>query len=197
MKAIMHGQASAIAVMAAIFLMGAAPQGAFAQTAKADISAVESVTDQVTIKSIDPATRRIVVLNDAGEAVSMTAPDEIRNFDQLKVGDKITATYTLKTEFVLSAPNTPLPPDAQTLVAARAGQGERPSGVVANQIVVTGAVVGIDAAKHRLKIVSPQGGEVHDVQVTSAEGLKAFDKVKVGDKITAYVSESLMLAANP
>lgn len=197
MKTIMRGQTQALAAVAAILLISTAPEAAFAQNAKADIGTVESMTGAVTIKSIDPATRRIVVLNDAGEAISMTAPDEIRNFDQLRVGDKITATYTLKTEFVLSAPNAPLPPDTQTVVAARAGKGERPSGAVANQIVVTGAVVGIDAANHRLKIVSPQGGEVHDVKVTSADGLKAFDKVKVGDKITAYVSESLMLAANP
>lgn len=197
MKTIMRGQTQALAAVAAIILISTAPEAAFAQNAKADIGTVESVTGAVTIKSIDPATRRLVVLNDAGEAISMTAPKEIRNFDQLRVGDQITATYTLKTEFVLSAPNTPLPPDTQTVVAARSGKGELPSGVVANQIVVTGAVVGIDAANHRLKIVSPQGGEVHDVKVTSADGLKAFDKVKVGDKITAYVSESLMLAANP
>jgi Cu/Ag efflux protein CusF len=197
MKTIMRGQTQALAAVAAIILISTAPEAAFAQNAKAEIGTVESMTGAVTIKSIDPATRRLVVLNDAGEAISMTAPDEIRNFDQLRVGDKITATYTLKTEFVLSAPNAPLPPDTQTVVAARAGKGERPSGAVANQIVVTGAVVGIDAANHRLKIVSPQGGEVHDVKVTSADGLKAFDKVKVGDKITAYVSESLMLAANP
>lgn len=197
MKTIMRGQTQALAAVAATILISMAPEAAFAQNAKADIGRVESMTGTVTIKSIDPATRRLVVLNDAGEAISMTAPEEIRNFDQLRVGDKITATYTLKTEFVLSAPNAPLPPDTQTLVAARAGKGERPSGTVANQIVVTGAVVGIDAANHRLKIVSPQGGEVHDVKVTSAGGLKAFDKVKVGDRITAYVSESLMLAANP
>jgi hypothetical protein len=197
MKTIMRGQTQALAAVAATILISMAPEAAFAQNAKADIGRVESMTGTVTIKSIDPATRRLVVLNDAGEAISMTAPEEIRNFDQLRVGDKITATYTLKTEFVLSAPNAPLPPDTQTLVAARAGKGERPSGTVANQIVVTGAVVGIDAANHRLKIVSPQGGEVHDVKVTSADGLKAFDKVKVGDRITAYVSESLMLAANP
>ena len=197
MKTIMRGQTQALAAVAATILMSMAPQAAFAQNAKADIGRVESMTGTVTIKSIDPATRRLVVLNDAGEAISMTAPEEIRNFDQLRVGHKITATYTLKTEFVLSAPNAPLPPDTQTVVAARAGKGERPSGAVANQMVVTGAVVGIDAANHRLKIVSPQGGEVHDVKVTSADGLKAFDKVKVGDKITAYVSESLMLAANP
>lgn len=197
MKTIMRGQTQALAAVAATILISMAPEAAFAQNAKADIGRVESMTGTVTIKSIDPATRRLVVLNDAGEAISMTAPEEIRNFDQLRVGDKITATYTLKTEFVLSAPNAPLPPDTQTLVAARAGKGERPSGTVANQIVVTGAVVGIDAANHRLKIVSPQGGEVHDVKVTSADGLKAFYKVKVGDRITAYVSESLMLAANP
>jgi hypothetical protein len=98
---------------------------------------------------------------------------------------------------VLSAPNTPLPPDAETTIAARAAKGELPAGVVANHVVVTGAVVGVDKAGHTLKLVSPQGGEVHTVTVKSPDGLKALDKVKVGDTITAYLTESLLMAANP
>lgn len=195
MTATKRGQVSAAAAMAALLLVAARPDAIFAQS-KANTATVESMTDAVTIKSIDPATRHLQVLNKAGEVISITAPEEIRNFDQLQVGDKITATYTLKREFVLSASDTPLPPDQQTLVAARAPKGDSPSGVVSNYIVVTGAVLGIDPAKHRLRIVSPQGGEVHEVQVTSAGGLKIFDKIKVGDKITAYVSESMLLAAN-
>jgi hypothetical protein len=161
------------------------------------VSRSESVTGKVTIKSIDAATRHVVVTDSGGESFSLKAPPEVRNFDQLKVGDTISATYTLEAEFVLSQPNTPLPPDTETTITARAAKGELPAAAAANHIVVTGAVVGIDMAKHTLKLVSPQGGEVHTVVVTSADGRKAMSKTKVGDKITAYVTESLMIAVNP
>jgi hypothetical protein len=161
------------------------------------VSQSESVTGKVTIKSIDPATRHVVVTNSDGEDFSLKVPPEVQNFDRLKVGDTIRATYSLEAEFVLSQPNTPLPPDTETTITARAAKGELPAAAAASHIVVTGAVVGIDMSKHTLKLVSPQGGEVHTVVVTSAEGRKAMGKTKVGDKITAYVTESLMIAANP
>lgn len=186
---------AAAGLLVALGLSATAP-AALAQSQVAMRSS-ESVTGKVTIKSIDPATRHIVVTNDAGENVSMKVPPEVRNFDRLKVGDTIKATYSIAAAFVLSPPNTPLPPDTETLVTARAAKGEIPAGAVANHIVVTGAVVGIDMAKHTLKIVSPQGGEVRNVEVKSADGQKAMGKVKVGDTITAYITESLMVAADP
>ena len=176
--------------------LAAAPASALAQD-KATVSRTETVTGKVTIKSIDQANRHMVVTNSAGEDTAMKVPPEVRNLDKLKAGDTIEATYTLEAEFVLSPPNTKLPPDTDTLIAARAAKGELPAGAVANHIVVTGAVVGIDKAKRTLKIVSPQGGQVHTVKVTSAGGIEALDKVKVGDTITAYLTESLLLVANP
>jgi ribosomal protein S1 len=174
----------------------AAPASVLAQQ-KASVSRSETVSGKVTIKSIDQATRHVVVTNSDGENTSMKVPPEMHNLDQLKVGDTINATYTLEAEIVLSAPNSKLPPDTETLIAARAAKGELPAGAVANHIVVTGAVVGVDKAKRTLKIVSPQGGEVHTAKVTSADGVKALDKVKVGDTITVYLTESLLMAANP
>lgn len=192
------GRNAAAAAAGLLIALGlaAAPSAGLAQE-KAAVTRSETISGKVTIKSIDPATRRMVVTNSAGENTAMKVPPEVHNLDQLKAGDTINATYTLEAEFVLSAPNTKLPPDTDTVIAARAAKGELPAGAVANHIVVTGAVVGLDKANRTLKIVSPQGGEVHTVKVTSADGIKALDKVKVGDTITAYLTESLLMSASP
>jgi len=182
--------------MAVTFGVGAMAPAATAQV-KESVSRAETATAQVTIKSIDAANRKLVVANEAGESFSLTAPPEVQRFDELKVGDVIKVEYTIKTEFVLSAPNTKLPEDASATVAARAAADARPGVGAANYIVVTGNVVGIDKAKHTLKLVSREGGEVHTITVRSAEGLKAMDKVKVGDTLTAYVTESLVIAVGP
>jgi hypothetical protein len=182
-------------VWAALALLAAAP-AAQAQS-KATVSSSESVTAKVAVKSVDRAARRVIVIDDKGETTSIKAPPEARNFDNLKPGDTVTITYTLQTEYVLSAPNTALPADAVALVEARTAKGERPGGLLANQVVVTGAIVAIDTANHTLKLVSPDGGAVHTVAVKSAEGRKAMPRMKVGDTITAYVSESMLLTVQP
>jgi len=161
------------------------------------ISRSERQTATATVKSIDKATRHVTLTSASGEDFSLKAPDDVRNLDKLKVGDTITATYVRETEFVISEPNAPLPEDTETVVSARAAKGELPAAAVANHIVVTGAVLAIDMDKHTLKLGSPQGGEVHTVAVTRPDGQAAMAKLKVGDKITAYVTEGLLIAANP
>ena len=56
------------------------------------------------------------------------------------------------------------------------------------------AVLGIDMQAHTLRVVSPQGGEVHTFAVTSPEGRRLMAQLKPGDKITAYVTESMLIA---
>jgi hypothetical protein len=193
---------AAAAVWVAAFAFAAAPLAASAQhapTAKNPLAAAgrsETTTETATIKSIDPATRHLVLTNSSGQNFTLKAPKAMHNFDALKVGDKLTATYSASIEFALS-PGRKLPPDTQTVIAGRAAKGELPAGVVANHIVVTGAVLGIDMQKHTLKVVSPQGGEVHIIDVTEAAGRAAMAKLKVGDYITAYITEGLLLSARP
>ena len=69
--------------------------------------------------------------------------------------------------------------------------------MVANKVVVTGTVLAIDAANHTLKLASPEGGAVHTVTVKTTEGRKAMAQMRVGDTITAYLTESLLLTVKP
>ncbi len=187
--------ATAGAALAALALAAAAP-AAQAQN-KATVTGSQSVSGKVTVQSVDKATRHVVVTTDQGETVSIKAPPEARNYDNLQPGDKVEITYTLESEYVLSAAKTPLPTDSAVTLEARTAKGERPGGLAANQIVVTGAVIGIDVANHTLKLVSPQGGAVHTVEVKTAEGRRAMPTIKMGDTITATVTESLLLTVEP
>lgn len=185
--------AASIAIAAAIGL--AAPCLALAQPATS-VTKLQQASEKVTVVSIDRASRHIVVRNASGESATLKVPPEVRNLDQLKPGDTITATYSLETEFALSPPNQPMPKDTQTVIAARAEKGELPAAVVANHMTVTGAVLGVDMQAHTVKVVSPQGGMVHTLAVTSPEGRRLMGQLKPGDKITAYVTESLLISAD-
>ncbi len=52
----------------------------------------------------------------------------------------------------------------------------------------------IDPTAAKLKVVSPKGGEVHDLDVVTPEGKQLMAKLKVGDKVTAYITEALVIA---
>jgi hypothetical protein len=195
------GRATALALAGALALgVAASATASLAATAPSDplagVGSLSKVTVTATIVSIDPATRHVVVKS-RGQHFTLKAPAEMRNFDQLKPGQTISATYAVQTAFALSPPNGQLPPDTETTMQARAAKGELPAAVVANHIVVTAAILGIDQANHTLRVVSPQGGEVYTVDVKTAAGRAALPKLKVGDKVTAYITEGLLLAAHP
>jgi hypothetical protein len=189
-----HGARRIGAIIATVAAIGlAAPTAVLAQAATT-VQNRQQASERVTIVSFDPTTRRLVVRKDSGETASFKVPPELHNVQNLKPGDVVTATYYLETEFALSPPNQPLPADTDTVLAARASKGELPAAVIASHMVVTGAVLGVDTQAHTLRVVSPQGGEVHTFAVSSPEGRQMLGKLKPGDKITAYVTEGLLIS---
>jgi ribosomal protein L14 len=62
---------------------------------------------------------------------------------------------------------------------------------------VTETVIAIDQASHTLQIVDPSGGQVRTVAVTTPEGQQNMKMIKIGDTITAVVSEAVAVAVEP
>src|SRR4051812_741843 len=62
-----------------------APPGAY--------SAQNVVTVVATVKALDKPTRTITLEGSDGHTVDVVATDEVRNFDQLKVGDHVAIQY--------------------------------------------------------------------------------------------------------
>jgi hypothetical protein len=187
---------AALAAVVAAALAATAASAAPARP-KPAVSLAERVTGKATIKAIDYASRHLTLATESGDTVTMRVPDEVRKFNQLKVGDVIQATYAREMELAISQPGKPLPADAQTVLGARSAAGEAPAALVGNHIVVTGAVLSVDKANNTLKLVSPSGGQVHTVAVRRPEGRAALARLKPGDKITAYVTEALLISTSP
>lgn len=181
---------------AATLALTAAPFAFAASKSNQIVSRSHSETSAVTVKAVDVATRHLTIANGAGEIQTVKVPEDFKRLDALNPGDKIKATYTFETDIALAVPGAPLPEDKAKMVGARAVSGT-PAGAVAGQITVTGAILAIDMKRHILKVVSPKGGEVHQIEVTHDDGRAVMAKLKVGDKITVSATESLLLAVEP
>jgi hypothetical protein len=76
-------------------------------------------------------------------------------------------------------------------------RAEGPGGVAARVTEVQGLVVGIDRAANSIDVVNPSGGGVYTVEVTNPERVAMLSQVKIGDTITAVVSEALAVSIEP
>lgn len=181
---------AAVLTAVAILALAASPAAVLAQ----GLSRSEQINTSVTVMAVDAVGRHLLVKGPDGKPFTLKVSPQVQGFSAVKPGDKIAATYYRETAYAVSEPGKPLPKDTETILAARAAKGEAPAAIVANHIVVTGAVLDIDPAANKLRVVSPKGGEVHDFNVATPEGRQLMAKLKVGDKVTAYVTEALVIS---
>ena len=145
---------------------------------------------RATVKAIDLNTRTVTLMGPQGET-TMKVGDQVQNLAQVKPGDTIVARYYESVAYVVAPPGTKLPEDALAVAAARAAPGQMPAGGVAEKIVVTGLVVGVNPAAHTLSLVDPAGGEIRTIVVKDPQYQQMMSSIKVGDTITAVNGEQL------
>jgi hypothetical protein len=171
------------------------PQPAAAQRKASNlIPEAASVTMQAKITALDPATRHVTLTGLNGATVTVKASPVVR-LEMLKVGDTVNAHYYRSVAFVVSPPSAPVPENKMAAALARPVQ--EPGGAVASVTRLSVNVVGIDLAAHTIDVVNPKGGEVVSVTVTDPARQAFMSKIKVGDTLTAVVSETLAVAIDP
>ena len=171
---------------------------AFAQASDmAGIAHTESVSARAVVKAIDLQTRTVTLEASGGNTIVLTVGDEVKNLPQVRPGDTVIAHYYTSSAYVLAPPGTRLPDNSLTVAGARAAPGEKPGGALGSKIVVTGLVVGVDPTLHTLSLVDPAGGRVRSVNVVTPEGQKNMKLVKIGDTITAIITEAVLVGVEP
>jgi Cu/Ag efflux protein CusF len=191
------GVATAAALAVAVSALPAAAPPAAAQgnnpTASNVIPEAEAMTVHAKIQKIDPQTRKVTLAAPSGKSVAVTAGDAVR-LDMLKVGDTVNAKYYRSVAFMVSS-GTNAPPDAAAQVTAQ--NATAPGGVGVRLTRVSGLIVGIDLASNSVEMVDPTGGGVHTIHVTDPSRAAMLGTLKVGETVTAVISETLAVSIEP
>lgn len=173
---------------------------ASAQAQKADVTGVgesETVVMTATVQSIDYAKRTVTLVGPEGATKTMKVGREVRNFAQIQPGDTLLVHFREAAVYMIAPPGTKVPEDAMAAAVARAAPGEMPAGGAAERVVVTGLVTGVDPAANTISLVDPSGGMVRTLAVKNPENQKALPSIKVGDTITAVITEAFIAAVEP
>lgn len=152
--------------------------------------AVRTVKTTATVVGIDPATRTVTLKGQDGKVFNLAAGEEVRNFAQIKVGDKVAAEYVQALTLELRKGGSGMAGTAQKESAARAPLGAKPGGAVARQVTVLANVVEVDAARKIVTLRGPAGNLV-DLSVEDPGQLK---NIKKGDQVEAVYTEALAVS---
>ena len=119
--------------------------------------------------------------------------------DLLKTGQTVNADYYRSVGFVVKSPQggngAPVSNDQVTAMLARPLHS--PGGAAIRVTQVSGTVVGIDRAAHSVDVVNPSGGGVYTLDVTDPARIAALPQLKIGDTVTAVVSQAIAISITP
>ena len=169
------------------------PAASFAQTApakKAPITKQNTVTKTFTITKIDSATREVTLKAENGDEDTYTVGPAVQRFNQLKVGDKIRATYTEALVFEVRKPDTKGTPTGSTAAGERYKNATGGAVGVAHTVNVT--VKAVDMAASTITVATADGKSL----TRKIENKKNLEGVHPGDHIDITYSEALIVTAD-
>jgi len=186
-------------LVATATLVAAAASCAIAQTA--DVSVVRApgmvgvartVNVMTTITAIDAKSREVTLTGPQGRSLIVVAEPDVKNFSQLKAGDKVDVQYVEALALELKKGGGM--PVARTEQAAvdKAPAGGPPGVVGGRRVTVVGDVIKLDAATQTATVRGPQ----RTVELSVADP-EQFKRMAVGDQIEAQYVEGAALSIMP
>ncbi|EXI76594.1 MAG: hypothetical protein AW10_04156 [Candidatus Accumulibacter appositus] len=170
-----------------------APEAA-AMTASAPGEFVGMVEAQVSlvVKAIDKATRAVVLQDDQGEEMVITASDAVKNFDQIKVGDEVAASYTQTLVMKLKKGGGDLRVRIDSSDAQAAKPGDKPAAAVVKDVAF---IADVDAVDRKTQMITLRGAKkTVKLKIKDPEQLKLINK---GDQIEGVYSEAIAVSVVP
>ena len=150
----------------------------------------EKITRHGKVISIDAESRTVVVEGEQGRQIAIVAPADSPNFDEIKVGDPVVATYVEAVALAI-APVTDAEPGASAAaVVATAPEGEAPGGAMVEQVQLRAVVKAVDPATRSVTLDVPEGGE----RTLKAGDAVDIENVKVGEQVSVTLTRALAIS---
>jgi hypothetical protein len=167
--------------------------GAVISSKPGKFAAMGTVELSAQVISINKATRTLTLKGERGNVVEIVAGDEVRNFDQIKVGDAVVARYLEALTLELKKTKVAAGEPTVSEELGRAKPGERPAVAGRRTVTAIADVVAVDPAASTISLKGPQG----NIVVLDVQNPDQFKVVKVGDQVEANFVESVAIAVQP
>ena len=145
-----------------------------------------------TVVAVDQDTRKVTLKGPDGDELIYTAGPEVRNFDQVKRGDRVIVSYYGGFGIGLGPKGSGIAARVDSVEVERAKPGEKPGATVTASAVAVGMVKAVDTED---RTVTLQGAK-KTVTLEVAEDVD-LSQVKVGDEVEALYVESYAVNVVP
>lgn len=156
------------------------------------VTAEDAAIAVVTVVGVDKATRTLTLKGEDEEKWTFIASPDVRNFDQIKRGDRVIIEYFEGMALALGPKGSGVRARVDKLEVERAKSGEKPAGKITKTVEALGLVAAVNPKE---RLVALQGAE-KTVVLKVADDVD-LSQVKVGQEVEIVYVQSLAVSVEP
>ncbi len=154
---------------------------------------LDAMSATATVQSINPADRTVVLKQADGTLTTYECGSEVRNFDQIKVGDQVTATVAESVAIgLMKGGGVPIGAGTSSAVV-RAPLGAKPAGKMVDTVGFTAKVMSVDTQNRKVTLQTVDG-QTQTVKVGPDINLA---NINPGDDVGVRVTRAFAIAVTP
>ncbi|BCL75202.1 hypothetical protein JHS3_09380 [Jeongeupia sp. HS-3] len=143
----------------------------------------------VQIAAIDAAKRKLTVRLPGGELADVDVGPMVRNFEQLKVGDKVVTQISAAIAYEVIKGAAGIRGTTETTGSARNEPGQEPGGSWVKTETLTADVIAVDRKASKIKLKTPD----HKIVEANVKNPAALEQIAVGDQISVRLRRSIAM----
>lgn len=185
-----------IAMMLAVFFAGTTAVNAQSPSAAGAAKPVvidAAVTDNVyqlyegEVVKVDKKTRTITFKNKEGESKFVAGPD-IKNFDQIKKGDRVNVNYELAVAIeLIKTKSDGIRSKTETNTVTKSKSTEKPSETITNKTTIIADIVEVNREKKLVSVKGPSG----KITTVTVKNPALLADVQVGEQVKVIYFDAM------
>jgi hypothetical protein len=153
-------------------------------------AAVRALKLTAAVVAIDKATRTVTLKGPKGNVVDIVAGDDVKNFDQIKVGDFVVVNFVQALSLELQKAKAGPSGITSESAMVTAKPGERPAAAAGHQVTAIAKVTAVDKKAKTITLKGPRGNSV----ALDVQNPDQFKVVKVGDQVLVTYTEAVAIS---
>ena len=150
------------------------------------------MTIVATVSSIDYTKRSVTLEDEQGHKRTLQISPEATNFNQVKVGDKVTVKFAEEMAVFMDDAKVPAEDSGAALIA-KAAEGEKPAILLADTRELTAVVKAVDLAKHSATLEFADGSS----RTVAVRPDVSLSSDAVGRHVVIRITNAIALAVTP
>ncbi len=134
---------------------------------------------EASVAAIDHKTRQVTLKGPEGDTVTITAGEEVKNLDQVEVGDTVAVEYLEMVAMEVLPPGDAAMTATTAAAKMSAPPGEKPADAVIQETKVITVIAAIDKERELVTLKGPKG----DTKTVKVRNPANLEKIVVGDKV--------------